>query len=127
MNPKEQVPASKDATSAHERYLTPEEAADVLEISQEELWDLAHQHKIPTHSIAGAFLRFKREEIEAIKIKWRIERELFPQRQKYFSHQTVVEKATAFEKMRDFWYFNDFYIISTIIVIGFLYFIVASQ
>lgn len=127
MNSKPEASESKEDSSPHDRYLSPEEAAGILEISQEELWDLAHQHKIPTHSIAGAFLRFKREEVEAIKIKWRIERELFPQRQKFFSHSSRVIKATFFEKIQDFWYFNDFYIISTIIVMVFLYFILTSQ
>ncbi len=76
--------------------------------------------------MAGAFTRLKREEVEVIKNKWRIERELFPAPEKYFSHHTTVRKATFFEKAADFWYFNDFYILCSILIVVLLYFILAA-
>ena len=110
-----------------EEYLNIQEAAEVLEIGEEELRKLLAQHKIPTHTIAGVFLRLRKNDIEHLKNKWRIERELFPKPEKYFSHHTVVHKATLLEKIADFWYFNDFYILCSILIAVLVYFILASQ
>ena len=111
----------------NEDYLGVHEAAELLEISEEELWGLIRRHQIPTHNVAGAFTRLRRQEIEVIKNKWRIERELFPAAEKYFSHHDTVRKATFFEKVADFWYFNDFYILCSILIVTLLYFILTSQ
>ncbi len=110
-----------------ERYLDVHEASELLDVNEQELWDLVHQHKVPTHNIAGAFLRFKKEDIEELKIKWRIERELFPRRQPSFAHESTVGKVTWMDQLRDFWYFNDFYIFCSALIIALLYFIAASQ
>ena len=110
-----------------EEYLNVHEAAEILEISEQELWDLVHQHKIPTHNIAGAFLRLKKGDIEELKIKWRIERELFPKKEPFFSHHNTVQRANLVENLRDFLYFNDFYIVCSILVVVLLYFIISSQ
>lgn len=110
-----------------EEYLSLADAAAFLEISEEELRQLIQKHEIPTHNIAGAFTRLRRKEIEAIKNKWRIERELFPKPEKYFAHHKTVEKYTIWARLADFWYFNDFYIICSIAIMILLYFILASQ
>ncbi len=110
-----------------EEYLNVHEAALLLEISEEELWDMVHQHKVPTHNIAGAFLRFKKGDMEHLKNKWRIERELFPKKEHFFPHQSTVQHTGFAENLRDFLYFNDFYIICSILVVILLYFIVSSQ
>ncbi len=110
-----------------ERYLHIHEAAEILDVSEEELWELVHKHQVPTHNIAGTFLRFKKEDIEELKIKWRIERELFPHNQATFVHDSTVEKSSAGDKLRDFWYFNDFYILCSVLIIVLVYFIAASQ
>jgi hypothetical protein len=102
------------------------EAAALLDISEEELWGLVQTHKIPTHNVAGAFLRFKKHDIEELKIKWRIERELFPKREQYFAHQSTVKKPSFVEKLADFWYFNDFYILCSALAVFLLYFIISS-
>jgi hypothetical protein len=101
-------------------------AAALLDISEDELWGLVKTHKIPTHNVAGAFLRFRKHDIEELKIKWRIERELFPRRERYFAHQSTVKKPGIGEKLRDFWYFNDFYILCSALAVLLLYFIVSS-
>ena len=110
-----------------ERYLDIREAAVLLEVREEELWDLVHQHKIPTHNIAGAFLRFKKDDIEALKIKWRIDRQLFPKKQTSFVHDSTVQKLGFAEKLRDFWYFNDFYVVCSALIVVLLVFIISSQ
>ena len=110
-----------------EKFLTVHEAADFLDISQEELWALVRRREVPAHNVAGAFLRFKKEEIEEVKNKWRIERELFPKRGRYFAHASTLRDTGFFEKAADFWYFNDFYIICSALIIALLYFIVSFQ
>lgn len=110
-----------------ERYLNVHEAAELLDITEEELWDIVHQHKVPTHNIAGAFLRFRKEDIEHLKIKWRIERALFPKMSKYFPHDSTVSRATFVDRFRDFWYFNDYYVVCVGVVLVLLYLIISSQ
>jgi hypothetical protein len=127
---REQAPHA-DGTShaeADDKFLMDiREASEMLDISEEELWGLVRSHKIPTHNIAGAFLRFKKHDIEELKIKWRIERELFPKRERYFSHKSIVRKPGIAEKLGDFWYFNDFYILCSALAVFLLYFIISSQ
>ena len=110
-----------------EDYLSPREAAEFLEISEEELRALVQKHQVPTHQVAGAFLRLKKREVEELKIKWRIERELFPKPQKFFAHQRAVERANFFDKIQDFWYFNDFYILCSFLIMLLLYLILSTQ
>ena len=110
-----------------EEYLSIKEAAEFLEVSETELRGLAQKHEIPTHTIAGVFMRLKKKEVEDLKNKWRIDRELFPKREAYFAHHNTVTKATAWERISDFWYFNDFYIICSGLIVALLYFIISSQ
>ncbi|HTL69780.1 MAG TPA: helix-turn-helix domain-containing protein [Candidatus Eisenbacteria bacterium] len=111
-----------------DRYLlSVKEAAAMLDISEDELQDLARHHQVPTHNLAGAFIRFKKKDIEELKIKWRIHRELFPGKERYFSHHETVRKAGPLENLADFWYFNDFYIICSALIAFLLYFILSAQ
>ncbi len=110
-----------------EEYLSVHEATELLGVSEEELWGLIKKHAVPTHNMAGVFTRLKKSEIEEIKNKLRIERELFPKPEKYFSHHATVRKATPAEKIADFWYFNDFYILCTALIAVLVYFILTSQ
>ena len=111
-----------------EDFLNVHEAAALLDITEEELWDHVHKHQVPTHALAGAFLRFKKEDIEQLKNRWRIERELFPKRQEHFAHDSSALKPPGIlEKAADFWYFNDFYVFCSLVVVALLYFIISSQ
>ena len=110
-----------------EDYLSLKEAAAMLEIGEEELRELVKKHQIPTHTVAGAFLRLKKKEVEELKIKWRIERELFPRPQRTFAHASTVGRVGLFSKLRDFWYFNDFYILCSVLIVLLLYVILSSQ
>lgn len=111
----------------NEDYLSPKEAAELLEINEDELRALVQKHEVPSHNMAGVFLRLKKKEVEELKIKWRIERELFPKQDKFFAHATTVKKAGFFEKLGDFWYFNDFYILCSTLTLLLLYTILSSQ
>ena len=110
-----------------EDYLSLKDAAAMLEVSEDELRGLVKRHLVPTHNVAGVFLRLKRKEVEELKIKWRIERELFPKPQKAFAHKRTVARAGFFTKIADFWYFNDFYILCSILIVLLLYVILSSQ
>ncbi len=110
-----------------DRYFDIHEAAEILEVNEEKLWDLVHQHKVPTHTIAGAFLRFRKEDIEELKNKWRIERELFPARAHFSIPENKVAISSSMGSLRDFWYFNDFYVLCGVLVLALVYFIVSSQ
>ncbi len=110
-----------------EDYLSVKDAAAMLEVTETELRELVKKHQVPTHNVAGVFLRMKRKEVEELKIKWRIERELFPKEQKTFAHTSTVKKAGFFSKLADFWYFNDFYILCSVLIVLLLYVILSSQ
>lgn len=84
--------------------LTKQDAAKLLNISEEELETLVASGKIPSYRIAGEFLRFKEADLYRYKSA-----ALQPPR---------AVKIT--EKIADFFYFNDFYIISTLIIAGML-------
>jgi len=110
-----------------EDYLSVKDAAAMLEVSETEMRELVKKHQVPTHNVAGVFLRLKRKEVEELKNKWRIERELFPKPQKTFVHDGKVARAGFFAKLADFWYFNDFYILCSILIVLLLYVILSSQ
>ena len=118
---------SERADRLEDRYLHVHEAAEILDITEDKLWDLVHQHKVPTHNIAGAFLRFKKEDIEELKNKWRIERELFPKHERFFPQEGQSAHNSFKEALRDFWYFDDFYVLCSTLVAVLLYFIISSQ
>lgn len=110
-----------------EDYLSLKDASAMLEITEDELRALVKKHQVPTHNVAGVFLRLKRREVEELKIKWRIERELFPKVQKTFAHKTTVARAGVFSRLADFWYFNDFYILCSVLIVLLLYVIFSPQ
>ena len=110
-----------------EDYLGLKEAAALLEIGEEELRQLVQKHEIPSHNVAGVFLRLKKKELEDLKNKWRIERGLFPEHEHFSLPSPATARAGFWEKLGDFWYFNDFYILCSILIAVLLYFIISSQ
>lgn len=112
--------------SEEDQYLDIHEAAEILEVSEEELRQLAQRHQVPTHTVGGVFLRFKKTDIDTLEIKWRIERELFPDDKAIHEHKGLARQETFAEKIQDFWYFNDFYIFCSIVLFVLLYFIIAQ-
>jgi hypothetical protein len=123
--------ANEKILPSDERFLLDvHDASALLDISEEELWGLVKEHKVPTHHSdhgEGGSIQFKKRDIEALKNRWRIERELFPVWEKYFSHHNTVSRASIADRFADFWYFNDFYVICSVLVVVLLYFIIASQ
>ncbi len=93
---------------SEDKYLNINEAAEYLQISPEEIKKLVDQGKIPAYSIGGVFLRFKKDQIEALKGGRFDTRQVSSPSETHYSSR---------EKFKDFLYFNDFYIISVIIVL----------
>ncbi|MEE9499825.1 MAG: helix-turn-helix domain-containing protein [Candidatus Omnitrophota bacterium] len=86
-----------------EKLLTAEEAAGLLGISEEEIKKMVKKGELPAYQIGGRFLRFRREQIEAIKNGITAQ----------LPEGTPAQPSV--DKFLDFLYFNDFYIISAII------------
>jgi excisionase family DNA binding protein len=130
-----------------EKLLTIQEVARYLKISEEEVKRLVDIGEIPAYKIGGTFLRFRKEQIEAIRQEISsFETKESPQSlsatqvgpREYGRHPyTDLEKEikrrepvsrqydyTFFERLRDLWYFSDFYIVSALIVAAVVYIIV---
>lgn len=120
-----------------EKLLSIREVADHLKISEEEVKRLVDIGEIPAYKIGGTFLRFRREQIDAIKeeieaVEWMFPNHAAPvidKRGKPTHHLTELEieiKAhepaarqydySLAEKVKDFIYFYDFYILSFIVI-----------
>lgn len=107
------------------KLLTLKEAADLLQLSEEEVRDFVAQGKIPAYKLGGKFLRFKKEQIEALReriqiLKWKSALESSAVAR---DEDKGVVRYSAWERIRDFVYFNDFYFIA-VILIAILLFIV---
>ena len=91
-----------------EKFLTKEETAQLLGISEAELLILVEQGKIPAYRIGGEFLRFEKAQIELVK-------DSFPKEAKDRKDYKYKPYPIG-EKISDFFYFNDFYILAFVII-----------
>lgn len=93
------------------RFLTTREASHLLRISEKDIIELADKGEIPCYSVAGEFLRFRKDEIlnvrENLQKKFNLKR----------------DPLSAGDKIKDFFYFNDFYIVSGGIILALLWLI----
>ena len=128
-----------------EKLLSIKEVSEALKISEEEVKRLVDIGEIPAYKIGGTFLRFRKEQIDAISAEISSFEEdaaiaASPEvKPVHFNTYTDLEKDikrrepvtrqydyTAGERLRDFFYFNDFYIIS-FIVVGILMFLILKS
>ena len=115
-----------------EKLLTLEEVAKYLNVSEGAVKELVQKRELPAYRIGGAFLRFKREQIEIYSKKLSSEdmtREaLFNDRglkrdlrkktyRKDLLDPDKVAPYTFWERLEDFLYYNDFYILSLILLV----------
>ncbi len=130
-----------------EKLLSIREVAEYLKISEEEVKRLVDVGEIPAYKIGDTFLRFRREQIDAVR------KEVIDFEKKEPEHvklalgahgrpthpYTELEKDikrkepitrqydyTLIERIKDLLYFNDFYILSLIIMIVLMYLIFKS-
>ena len=130
-----------------EKLLSIKEVAEYLKISEEEVKRLVDSGEIPAYKIGDTFLRFRLEQIDAIKNEINLieEREGDAAKPALDAHghsahpYTDLERDikrrtpsvrqydyTTAEKVRDFFYFNDFYILCFVLIILLMYLIFKS-
>jgi len=116
-----------------EKLLTKKEAARYLNISEKELENFVAKGRLSAYKIGGAFVRFKREHLDAVRRKPSA-RQLRPKDKAGFKKAPPATRPVRTqrfqdigfsERVLDFVYFHDFYIISFLIVIALLIVIVA--
>jgi len=88
------------------RFLTSQEAANYIGVSEAEFQNLVDKAEIPVYKVGGVYTRFKVDDLDLYNKK-------------------LGKKNTRriFDGLKDFFYFNDFYIVSAILILVLLYFI----
>ena len=130
-----------------EKLLTIREVAEHLKVSEEEVKRLVDIGEIPAYRIGGSFLRFRKEQLDAIRSEIDEVEEKEPEKAKpvldkrgrpthpYTDLERDIKRKEPItrqydysfaEKMRDFFYFNDFYIFSFVIIFVLIYLIFRS-
>jgi len=94
-----------------EKLLTIREAAQYLGVTEGQIIDLSEKSIIPAYKVGGVYLRFKKEQLDAIKHKI-----------KPTQKEDVVEYPFR-ERTSDFLYYNDFYILSFLVTSILIYLI----
>lgn len=126
-----------------EKLMNIQEVAGYLGVSEEEVKRLVDRGDIPAYRIGGSFLRFRKEQLDAIRTEvTRIEEQEPAQvappppvgtdRHPYMTLEREIKKRepvvrqydyTAGERIRDFFYFYDFYIVSCALIAVLLFII----
>ncbi len=116
-----------------QKLMTLQELSLYLRIKEERIIDLVEKKIIVAYRIGGELLRFRKEQIDAIKseIESRISDSdrLVPSEEDYKARERLSllrrrkEGNTLRDRVLDFFYFNDFYIVSGMIIAALLMFI----
>ena len=127
-----------------EKLMSIKEVADYLKISEEEVKRLVDIGEIPAYRIGDTFLRFRKEQIDAIKSDVSEIEEKEPDHAKpalddkgrpahtYTQMEKDIKRKepstrqydyTLVERVKDFFYFNDFYILSVLLIVFLMYLI----
>jgi len=115
-----------------EKLMTLKELSDYLNIPEEDVWNLVGSGVIPAYKIGGSFLRFRKEQIDAIKNEITLKTVQtsttsdIPQRAaRKAGYKESVDSVNSVDsigdKIIDFFYFNDFYLVSISLIIALLY------
>lgn len=114
-----------------DKLLTIEELSLYIHISEEGIEKLVEEGFIPAYKICDSFLRFRKEQIDAIydeilkrAKEFGITSSYHPaELTKEIEHYHKSGRDSFFDKVKDFVYFNDFYIISFAVIAVLLVFI----
>lgn len=127
-----------------EKLMTIRDVAEYLKVSEEEVKRLVDAGEIMAYKIGGTFLRFRKEQVDAVKLEIDEVEATEPEHSKevhdpkarrvhtYSNLENEIKRKepavgqydyTMLERVRDFFYFNDFYIVSFIIIGALIYFI----
>jgi excisionase family DNA binding protein len=131
-----------------EKLLSIKEVSDYLKIPEEEVKRLVDAGEIPAYKIGDTFLRFRKEQIDAIRSEIAEIEEKEPEvhakialdekgcsAHPYTDMEKDIKRRepstrrydyTAAERVKDFFYFNDFYIISLVLIIFLMYLIIKT-
>lgn len=125
-----------------EKLLSIKEVAEYLKVSEEEVKRLVDIGEIPAYKIGDTFLRFRKEQLDAIRSEISSIEESEPEHAKpvfdssgkpshiYSDLEKDIKRKepitrqydyTFAEKVKDFFYFNDFYILSFAIIFLLIY------
>jgi excisionase family DNA binding protein len=96
-----------------DNLLSPEEVKQYLEVQDRDIDHFVQRGKLHAYKIGGTFLRFRKEEVLALKQEFR-----------------PAAKARSaipwYVRILDFWRFNNFYILSLILIAVLLFILVRS-
>lgn len=127
-----------------EKLMTIREVAEYLKITEDEVKRLVDGGEIMAYRIGGTFLRFRKEQIDAVKREVEEVEANEPEYSKeahdpearkvhtYSNLEREIKRKepavrmydyTVAERIYDFFYFNDFYIVSFVVVGVLIYFI----
>ncbi len=106
-----------------EKLLNLSEAAQFLGITEDKLKRLSEAGEISAYKIGGIFLRFKVEQLTAIKPNLKEKLESLSSEPGKARTAPTREKYTFFERLREFWHFYDFYIVA-LLIIGFILYVI---
>lgn len=98
-----------------EKLLTLEELSEYLQIKKDTLAGLVERGVISAYKIGGELLRFRRDQIDAIRseIDSRItEEDRLVLKAGVHRKHFAQENVSFSDRISDFFYFNDFYILS---------------
>jgi len=130
-----------------EKLLTIGEVAAYLKISEEEVKRLVDIGEVPAYRIGGSFLRFRKEQIDAIRSEIDEVEENAPAKagpaldskgrpaHPYTDLEREVKRRepvtrqydySPAERVKDFFYFNDFYLVSFAVIFLLIYMIFKS-
>ena len=116
-----------------EKLLTMKELAEYLGVKEERIQSLVDDGVISAYKIGGELLRFRREQIDAIRseIDSRVkdkDRIVVSEARKSAKERVkgAAGEETFNDRLSDFLYFNDFYIISGVLILILLLIIVKS-
>jgi len=104
-----------------EKLITMQEVSILLGISEQEIKKLVERGDLPAYRIGGKFLRFRKEQIEAIRdgVPGHV---VIPTPSATPKKPTTKKQDSAYSQSRldrvlDFFYFNDFYIASLVVIL----------
>jgi len=111
-----------------EKLLTINETSRLLGISDQEVKRLVKRGELPAYWVGGRFLRFRKDQIEAIQNEILTKGSMgnpektMPKQFKRPPQERAYSESLA-DRLSDFFYFNDFYVIAATIALLLLWII----
>lgn len=104
-----------------EKLWTTSEAAECLGVTEQDVEQLVKEGKLTGYKLGGQFLRFRPDQVEALKGKIRFRAN--PSAAKRAVHPPV----SPFGRLREFFYFYDFYVLSAFLLVMLMVYLIAAS